>query len=217
MSCPRNLKPETRNPMLKVGLTGGIASGKTYVANALRDLGCEVSDADVVARAIVEPGQPAYQEIVQAFGPEILHSDGTLDRAKLGAIIFADEPARLQLNAITHPRVHEAQSRWLAEVAERNPKTIAIIDSSLMIESGGYKKFDKIIVVYCSLEIQLERLMARNNLPCEEAMKRIAAQMPASEKLKYADYSVETSGGFESTDQQVRSLYIELEKQAQKT
>ena len=203
--------------MLKVGLTGGIASGKTYVADSLSRLGCEVSDADVVARAIVEPGQPAYEDIVQAFGQEILHPDGTIDRARLGAIIFADEQARLQLNAMTHPRIHEAQNRWLVEVAERNPNAIAIIDASLMIESGGYKKFDKIIVVYCSLEVQLERLMTRNNLPCEEAMKRIASQMPASEKLKYADYSVETSGGFEATDQQVRSLYLELEKQLGKT
>ena len=203
--------------MLKVGLTGGIATGKTYVADSLRKLGCEVSDADVVARIIVEPGQPAYEDIVQAFGPEILQPDGTIDRARLGAIIFANEQARLNLNAMTHPRIHEAQSRWLAEVAERNPNAIAIIDASLMIESGGYKKFDKIIVVYCSLEVQLERLMTRNNLSCEEAMKRIAAQMPASEKLKYADYSVETSGGFEATDQQVESLYMELEKQAKKT
>ncbi len=203
--------------MLKVGLTGGIASGKTYVADLLRDLGCEVSDADVVARTIVEPGQPAYQDIVQTFGSEILHPDKTIDRARLGAIIFTDEQARLKLNALTHPRIHEAQSRWLAEVAERNPNAITITDASLMIESGGYKKFDKIIVVYCSLEIQLERLMTRNNLPCEEAMKRIATQMPASEKLKYADYSVETSGGFESTHQQVRSLYMELEKQVRKT
>ena len=203
--------------MLKVGLTGGIASGKTYVANLLRDLGCEVSDADVVARTIVEAGQPAFNEIVKEFGQEILTAEGTIDRAKLGAIVFADEQARLKLNTIMHPRIHEVQNRWLTEVANRNPNAIAITDASLMIESGGYKRFDKIIVVYCSLEIQLERLMARNNLPCEEAMKRIAAQMPASEKLKYADYSVETSGGFESTDQQVRSLYIELEKQVRKT
>ena len=203
--------------MLNVGLTGGIASGKTYVANLLRDLGCEVSDADVVARTIVEAGQPAFDEIVKEFGQEILTAEGTIDREKLGAIIFADEQARLKLNTITHPRIHEVQNRWLTEVANRNPNAIAITDASLMIESGGYKRFDKIIVVYCSLEIQLERLMARNNLPCEEAMKRIAAQMPASEKLKYADYSVETSGGFESTDQQVRSLYIELEKQVRKT
>ncbi len=203
--------------MLRVGLTGGIATGKTYVANLLRDLGCEVSDADVVARTIVEPGQPAYEDIVQAFGQKILHPDGTIDRAKLGAIIFADEQARLRLNAITHPRIHEVQSRWLTEVASRNPNAIAITDASLMIESGGYKRFDKIIVVYCTLEIQLERLMTRNSLPCEEAMKRIAAQMPAAEKLKYADYSVETSGGFETTDQQVRSLYLELKKQVEKT
>lgn len=200
--------------MLKVGLTGGIACGKTYVTEQLRARGCEVIDADQVARKVVEPGQSAYQDIVQEFGPEILQPDGTIDRAKLGALVFADADRRAQLNAIVHPRVHETQSHWMAEVAERNPAAIAVVDAALMIESGGYKRFDKIVVVYCTPEIQLARLVARNNLSVEEAARRIAAQMPSAEKLKYADYSIDTSGGFAPTDQQIETLYAELQKQA---
>lgn len=201
--------------MLKVGLTGGIACGKTYVTEQLRTRGCEVIDADQVARKVVEPGQPAYQDIVLEFGPEILQPDGTIDRAKLGAIVFADTDRRARLNAIVHPRVHEMQSLWMAEVAERNPATIVVVDAALMIESGGYKRFDKIVVVYCAPEIQLARLVARNNLSVEEAARRIAAQMPSAEKLKYADYSIDTSGGFAPTDQQIETLYAELQKQAE--
>lgn len=201
--------------MLKVGLTGGIACGKTYVADLLRDLGGEVTDADVVARAVVEPGQPAYSDIVKEFGYEILAADGTIDRAKLGALIFADEQLRLKLNAIVHPRVQAAQMQWMDEIAQRKPQAIAITDAALMIESGGYKRFDKIIVVHCAPEIQLERLMTRNQLSRAEAMKRIAAQMPSTEKLKYADYLIDTSGGFVATKQQVIKLYTELRKQAE--
>lgn len=202
--------------MLKVGLTGGIACGKTYVTSLLRELGCEVTDADQIARAVVEPGQPAYHDIVQEFGPENLQADGTIDRAKLSAIIFSDATRRAKMNAIVHPRVHEAQSRWIAEVAQRNPAAIVVVDAALMIESGGYKRFDKLIVVYCTPEIQLERLIARNQLSHEEAVKRIAAQMPSAEKLTYADYAIDTSGGFESTRQQVIALHTELQKQAER-
>jgi dephospho-CoA kinase len=200
--------------MLKVGLTGGIACGKTYVTNLLRGLGCEVTDADQIARAVVEPGQPAYNDIVEAFGAENLQSDGTIDRVKLSAIIFTDAAQRAKMNAIVHPRVHEAQSRWMAEVVARNPSAIAVVDAALMIESGGYTRFDKLVVVYCTPEIQLARLMTRNSLPYDEAIKRIAAQMPTSEKLTYADYSIDTSDGFEATRQQVIALYSELQKQA---
>lgn len=198
--------------MLKVGLTGGIACGKTYVTNRLRELGCEVTDADQVARAVVEPGQPAYNDIVQEFGAENLQADGTIDRAKLSAIIFADAQRRAKMNAIMHPRIYEAQSRWMEEVARRNPAAIVVVDAALLIESGGYKRFDKIVVVYCAPEIQLARLMARNNLSYEAAQQRIAAQMPAAEKLRYADYSIDTSDGFAATDQQVNALYTALQQ-----
>lgn len=201
--------------MLKVGLTGGIACGKTYVTEQLRARGCEVLDADQVARAVVEPGQPAYHDIVREFGSEILLPEGAIDRAKLGAIVFADAARRAQLNAIVHPRVHEAQTQWLAEVIARNPNAIAIVDAALMIESGGYKRFDKLIVVHCAPEIQLARLMERNQLSLEEAARRIAAQMPSAEKLTYADYAIDTSGGFAPTDQQISALYTELQKQVE--
>ncbi len=200
--------------MLKLGLTGGIACGKTYVTNVLRELGCEVIDADQIARAVVEPGQPAYQDIVRVFGPENLQADGTIDRAKLSAIIFADAARRAEMNAIVHPRVHEAQRKWMEEVSARNPAAIAVVDAALMIESGGYRHFDKVIVVHCSPEIQLARLMARNSLSQEEAVKRIAAQMPTSEKLTYADYAIDTSDGFDATRLQVIALHRELQNQA---
>jgi dephospho-CoA kinase len=201
--------------MLKVGLTGGIACGKTYVTEQLRARGCEVLDADQVARAVVEPGQPAYHDIVQAFGSDILAPEGTIDRAKLGAIVFADAARRAQLNAIVHPHVHEAQTQWLADVAARNPQAIAVVDAALMIESGGYKRMDKLIVVHCAPEIQLARLMERSNLSLEDAARRIAAQMPTAEKLQYADYAIDTSGGFAPTDQQIIALYTELQKQVE--
>lgn len=198
--------------MFKIGLTGGIATGKSYIVGVFRELGCEVLDADLTAREVVEPGQPAFNEIVNHFGREILSPDGTLDRAKLGAAIFALPAQREKLNAIVHPRVFEAQERWLAEIANRNPQPIAIIDAALMIETGSYRRFDKLIVVYCEPEIQIERLMARNNFSREEALARISAQMPSAEKLKYADFTINTSLGFEDTRRQVEALYSQLRK-----
>jgi dephospho-CoA kinase len=196
--------------MLKVGLTGGIATGKSFVVSVLGELGCEVLDADLTAREVVEPGQPAFNEIIAHFGNEILGQDGKLDRAKLGALVFADAEQREKLNTIVHPRVFESQAHWLAEVAERNPKAIAIVDAALMIETGSYRRFDKLIVVFCEPEIQLERLMARNGLSREEAWARISAQMPSPEKLKYADYTINTSLGFDDTRRQAEVLYHQL-------
>ncbi|MGH9837693.1 MAG: dephospho-CoA kinase [Blastocatellia bacterium] len=196
--------------MLTVGLTGGIATGKSYILGVLRELGCDVIDADAVARQVVKPAQPAYDDIVRHFGREILAGDGEIDRAKLGAIVFADKTAREKLNSIVHPRVYEAQAKWLADLAARNPEAIAVVDAALMIETGSYRRFDKLIVAWCDPQLQLERLMARNNLSRDEAAARIAAQMPAEEKLKYADYSIDTSRGFDDTRRQVESLYAAL-------
>lgn len=196
--------------MLKVGLTGGIATGKSYVVSVLRELGCEVLDADLAAREVVEPGQPAFDEIVAHFGGEILGQDGKLDRVKLGAIVFADAGQREKLNAIVHPRIFELQQGWLAEIARRDPQAIAIVDAALMIETGSYRRFDKLIVVYCDPEIQLGRLMFRNRLSCDEALARISAQMPSAEKLKYADFTINTSLGLEDTRRQVEVLYPQL-------
>ncbi|MGE0882566.1 MAG: dephospho-CoA kinase [Blastocatellales bacterium] len=198
--------------MLKVGLTGGIATGKSFVISVLKELGCEVLDADQIAREVVEPGLPAFDEIVAFFGQEVVGKDGSLDRGKLGEIIFADASKRAKLNSIVHPRVFQAQALWMAEVERRNPDAITVIDAALMIETGSYRRFDILVVVYCESEIQLERLMARNKLTREQAMVRISSQMPSFEKLKYADFSINTSSGFEDTRRQVETLYDQLLK-----
>ncbi|MFN0107564.1 MAG: dephospho-CoA kinase [Blastocatellia bacterium] len=198
--------------MLKVGLTGGIATGKSFVLSVLGELGCEVMDADQTAREVVAPGQPAFEEIVAHFGSEIVGADGKLDRPKLGAIVFNSSEQREKLNSIVHPKVFEAQARWLTEIETRNRSAIVIIDAALMIETGSYRRFDKVVVVYCEPEIQLQRLMARNNLTLEEATARISSQMTSAEKLKFADFSLNTSLGFEDTRRQVVSLYEQLRK-----
>jgi dephospho-CoA kinase len=196
--------------MLKVGLTGGIATGKSYVLAVLGELGCEVIDADAIAHQVIEPGRPAYQEIIHHFGREILNEDGTINRAALGAIVFGDKNAREKLNAIVHPRVYEAQLEWFDQVAQRNPKAIAVVDAALMIETGSYRRFDKIVVVYCAPELQLKRLMERNGFTREQALARISSQLPSEEKLKYADYSINTSNGFEDTRRQTKEIYEKL-------
>ncbi len=196
--------------MLKIGLTGGIATGKSYVLSLLQGLGCEVIDADAIAHRVIEPGQPAFDEILDHFGVGVLDTGGKIDRSKLGAIVFNDRSQRAQLNSIVHPRVFEMQERWFAEVEERNPDAIAIVDAALMIETGSYSRYDKLIVVHCLPDLQLQRLIARNNLSREEALVRISAQIPAEEKLKFADFTVDTSNGFEDTRLQVISLYTEL-------
>ena len=196
--------------MLKVGLTGGIASGKSYVLGLLRDYGCETLDADLTAHRVMEPGQPAHAAIVAHFGSDILDSEGRIDRARLGPIVFADPNARATLNSIVHPRVYEAQTEWLESVARHNPQAIAVIDAALMIETGSWRRFDRIVVVYCRPEIQLERLMARNGLSRSAAEIRIASQMPTAEKLRYADFTIDTSEGFDDTRRQVLDLFTNL-------
>jgi dephospho-CoA kinase len=197
--------------MLKIGLTGGIATGKSYVVSVLRELGCEVIDADALAHEVIEPGRPAFDEIVGHFGKDVVGDDGKIDRVKLGAIVFADKSQREKLNSIVHPRVYEAQLKWFAELYARNPEAIAVVDAALMIETGSYKRFDKVVVVYCDADLQRQRLMLRNNLTLEQAQARISAQMPSDEKLKFADYSINTSFSFEDTREKVVGLYRELQ------
>lgn len=202
--------------MLRVGLTGGIAVGKSFVSSVLAELGCHVFDADKIARAVVQPGTSALAEIVAAFGQSVLAPDGTLDRPRLGSLVFADAEARARLNAIVHPRVHAEQDRLLREVEARDPHGIAVVDAALLIESGGYRRFDVVVVVWCRPDIQLARLMARNALSREEAERRIAAQMSSDEKRRYADFEIDTSEGFEPTRRQVLALYAELRARAER-
>ena len=201
--------------MLKVGLTGSIAVGKSFVVSVLKELGCATFDADRIAHAVMEPGMPAYEDVVREFGDGVLASDQTIDRTKLGAIVFADAERRQRLNQIVHPRVIEEQNRLLAEAETANPHGIAVVDAALMIESGGYKRFDKLIVVFCDRQTQVERLMKRNQISREDAERRIAAQMPSEEKRKYADYEIDTSGTFEQTRGRVEEVYQFLRGLAQ--
>lgn len=196
--------------MLKVGLTGSIAVGKSFVSQVLQELGCAVLDADRTAREVVEPHTEGWRKIVAEFGNVILNTDETINRAKLGAIVFSDESRRETLNQIVHPLVWQAQDEWVRQVFLENPKAVAVVDAALMIESGGWRRFDKIIVVWCEAETHIERLMLRNNLTREEALLRIAAQMPQEEKKKYADFLIDTTDGFEDTRNQVYRVYQSL-------
>jgi len=198
--------------VLTVGLTGSIATGKSFVTEYLRELGAEVIDADQASRKVVEKGTPGLASVVEEFGSEVLAPDGTLDRKKLGAIVFADEKKRLKLNSIIHPLIIELQDEWLSSVERKDKDAIAVVDAALMIESGGYKRFDKLIVVYCEPAIQLARLTARDNLSENEAKRRIDAQMPQDEKRKFANYVVDTSNGFEDTKRQTREIFASLKE-----
>ena len=196
--------------MLKVGLTGSIAVGKSSVCEVFRELGCAVLDADRVARDVVEPGTLGLKRVVEQFGESVLQPDGRLDRPKLGLIVFADEEKRLLLNSIIHPLVFESQNAWLKDVELNDPNGIAIVDAALMIESGGYKRFDKLIVVWCEPELQLQRLMARDGISKEVAEARIAAQMPQDEKKRYADFLIDTSNDYENTRRQTTEIFHQL-------
>jgi dephospho-CoA kinase len=196
--------------MLRVGLTGSIGVGKTFVTSVLAELGCHVLDADDLAREVVAPGTAALQKVVAEFGPEILKVDGTLDRAKLGAIVFADAGKRHLLNSLLHPYIIAEQDQRLREWEAEDPDGIGVVDAALMIESGGYQRFDKLIVVHCRPEVQLERLMLRNDLSREEAEQRVSAQMDHEEKKKFADYLIDTSDGFDATREQTRAVFGQL-------
>lgn len=198
--------------MLTVGLTGSIAVGKSTVCELLKEFGCHVLDADRVARDVVAPGTLGLKRIVSHFGTDVLRKDGSLDRPALARIIFSDEKEREVLNSIVHPLVIEAQDKWLNEVRAVDPDSIAVIDAALMIESGGYKRFNKLVVVWCNADIQLQRLTERDGLSRKEAEARIAAQMPQEEKKRYADLLIDTSAGFEETRAQTRDVYEQLRK-----
>lgn len=198
--------------MLRVGLTGSIGVGKSFVGSLFVELGCRLLDADETAREVVLPGTEGLKNIVKEFGPEVLQSDGSLDRKALGSIVFANQERRQRLNAILHTRIIERQDEILRGWEGEEPDGIAIVDAALMIESGGYKRFDKLVVVHCRPEVQLERLMLRDSLSLDEARKRIDSQMPQSEKQRFADYLIDTSDGFDLTRLRTREVYDQLMK-----
>ncbi len=196
--------------MLKIGLTGSIAVGKSFVCVCLRELDCRVLDADLTSRDVVAKGSSGLAAIVETFGEKVLTGDGELDRKRLGSIVFADKEKRDVLNSIVHPLVIEAQDKWIRDTDTKDPNGIAVIDAALMIESGGYKRFNKLIVVWCESAIQLDRLMRRDGLSEAEAKIRIAAQMPQDEKKRFADYLIDTSSGFETAKTQTSEIVRQL-------
>jgi dephospho-CoA kinase len=199
--------------MLRVGLTGGIAGGKSTVAARMRELGVEVLDADAMSHRLIEPGQPAYEDVVREFGTEILLPDGHVDRKKLGEMVFEDAAKRARLNSIIHPRLFDLRERQLIELELAQPRGLAVIEAALLIEAGYYKRLDRLVVCSCRPEQQLERLRARG-LTEEQARQRIAAQMPIAEKLRYADDVVDCSGTLEETLRQTDALVDRLRELA---
>ncbi len=198
--------------MLRIGLTGSIGVGKSFVAGVLAELGCQVIDADQTAREVVEPGSPGLLAVAAKFGRGVIRADGTLDRERLGSLVFADEEKRRMLNSILHPYIIARQDELLREWETKDPNDIAVVDAALMIESGGYKRFDKLIVVHCISVEQFKRIMIRDNLSRAEAEERIRAQLPQEEKKSYADYLIDTSDGFESARKRTAEVYRELRK-----
>jgi len=199
--------------MKRLGLTGGIASGKSAVAGMLRELGFKVLDADGLAHTLIEPGQPAYQEVLREFGTDVLQADGRIDRGNLGAVVFADREKLARLNAIVHPRVEEEMIRTFAEWEKAGGRDAAFVEAALLVEAGYQKKLDGLIVTWCKPEQQMERLLARG-MSEEEARRRIAAQMPAEEKLRYATEKIDCSGSVEETRRQVEELAARLNREA---
>jgi dephospho-CoA kinase len=197
--------------MLRLGLTGGIASGKSAVAAMLREKGFSVLDADSLAHKLIEPGQPAYNEVLQEFGQAVLAPGGRVDRAKLSAIVFQDRSKLDRLNAIVHPRVAEFVFRQFDEWHRAGTRDAAFVEAALLIESGIHKKLDGLVVAWCEPEQQLQRLLDRG-LSEAEARRRIAAQLPVEEKLLLATEKIDCSGSLDETRRQVEALAAKLRR-----
>jgi dephospho-CoA kinase len=203
--------------MLRVGLTGGIATGKSTVGQMFVELGCHLIDSDRITHQLFEPGKAVHNAVVKEFGARILAPDGTIDRRVLGDIVFKDPEARKKLNSLVHPAIIERQKEWLNEVEEKDPTGIAIVSAALMIEVGTYKNYDKVIVVMCRPEVQKQRLTQRSGLKEDEVDARIQSQMPMSEKVKYADFVIDNSGDPSNTRRQVVEVNSKLRELAAST
>jgi dephospho-CoA kinase len=197
-------------PFLLVGLTGGIATGKSTVDTVLRELGAVIIDADVLAREVVEPGEPALAEIAAAFGAGVIDAEGRLDRKALGAVVFADPTRRRELEAMTHPRIRERFLAKLEALTAEGFRGIVVFDAPVMIESGSYRNMDKLVVVIAEEAIQVARLMARDAIDRDEALRKIRSQLPLAEKAKLADYVIDNSGDPAATAEQTRRVYEAL-------
>jgi dephospho-CoA kinase len=197
--------------MLRVGLTGGIASGKSTVAEMLRERDIPVLEADPLGHELLEPGQAAYDEVVRDFGKEVLDPSGKVNRAKLGGIVFSDAQKRARLNQILHPRILDVVRKWFAALEGPEAPELAVVEAALIIEAGYNKELDKVIVCWCRPEQQIERLEERG-LAVEDARRRMAAQMPMEEKRRLANEQIDCSGSIEETKRQVDVVLERLQQ-----
>jgi len=204
---------DEHNNMLKMGLTGGIASGKSTVAAMLREMGFAVLEADAVAHRLLEPGQAAHDEVLREFGAKLADGVGKIDRKKLGTIVFADPAKLAKLNAIIHPGVEQAILRQFAEWQRSGVRDAGFVEAALLVEAGIAAKLDGLVVAYCRPEQQMERLRARGMSEIE-AKRRLAAQMPVEEKLEHAMERIDCSGTLEETRSQVRTLAARVRRRA---
>jgi dephospho-CoA kinase len=193
--------------MLRVGLTGGLASGKSFVGHALAELGCYLIEADKLGHEVMLPGAEAYEAIVRDFGDGVLKPDGHIDRRALSALVW-EHPERLEkLNTFIHPPVRAREERRMAEIAQSDPQAIAVVEAAILVETGSYRNFDKLIVVTCTEEQQMERALRRGSYSKEEILARLSRQLPLKEKVRVADFVIDTSGLKESTLEQVQTVY----------
>lgn len=197
---------------LLLGVTGGIASGKSTVTKMLEEMGAPPIDMDLLAREVVEPGTPAWKEIVACFGESVLFKDGTLDRKKLSKIVFKDPEKRKRLEGFTHPRINEAFAKRVEEITWRVPDPIILADVPLLFEAGLQQQFHKVLVVYVPPDIQIERLMQRDGISRAAAMRILKAQLPIEEKARRADFVIRNEGTLEETRAQVKEVWKELKK-----
>ncbi len=200
--------------MILVGLTGGLATGKSSVARLFQDCGAIVIDADELAREAVQPGRPAWRDIVRAFGKKVLQPDRALDRRTLGQIVFRNRAKLKKLNAIVHPRVAREQNRLTREIARKEPDAVLIYDAPVLIEAGAHKRMDKIIVVVADQATQIKRLCNRSHFSRTEALRRVRSQLPLAQKAKLADYVIDGTLSFQQTKNEVQRIYAELEQLA---
>ena len=198
--------------MLIVGLTGGIATGKSAVTTRFEKRGAVVIDFDAMTREVMEPDMRAWKDIVEFFGESVLNDDRTLDRAKLGDVVFADPEKRIKLEGFIHPRLFEEYSRRIAEIEENDPDALVLVDTPLLVEVKLQSMFDKIVVVYATREQQIARLTARDDLDEGAVRARLDAQMPTEDKLEHADYVIRNCGSLEELDAEVDKVFDELRK-----
>jgi len=202
--------------MFIIGLTGGIASGKSLVARVFQDLGAHVIDADRIAHELLEPDQQAWREVLDYFGKDILLPDKHIDRGKLGEIVFNDAEKRAWLNNCLHPKVFEVYITQVRHLRCRQPDAIIVFDAALLIETGYHRMMDLVVVVYTEVDRQIERLVSRNKLSRAQALNRIHSQMPLDEKRGYADYVVDNTGDREDTERRARELFKQLKQEAER-